>query len=319
MVLLCNMGLENMGQNIQQVFFKKSTEKIQEDLEQVDFDLLRTIFQEIYEKAGLGADEMKFVKKEDIAYFYDLFYFAATTGTEPVFDTVTKEEVGERPTLHFNPANFKFITPILNGELRKRLLTLKLLIHEQVHVTQFQGYEELKDGDGIPVSVEVFGLTGNDKNLKRTRVAFNEGLVEKIADNVLEEYLRRSGNSSMIDKGYYKTYDIGRMLIDILIHKIHTYSGVPEDQIFNALVQASYEGQDILDDELFKDGGQEIRSFIEDHQSMAPASIHVPRHNVISQVEKKRLVGIFSKEMDIQTYTDTHVLKFLKKYGIRRE
>jgi len=123
----------------------------------------------------------------------------------------------------------------------------------------------------------------------------------------------------MIKNVYYKTYNIGRLLVDILIQKISTYSGVPEDQIFNALVRASYDGQDIADDELFKDGGGEIRAFIEDHQNIVPTSVNVSILNPISQKEKKRLVDIFSKEMNIQTYTDTHVLKFLKKYSILKK
>lgn len=296
--------------------FESSTERIKEDLQKVDFDLLRSIFEEIYQKAGLGIDEMEFIKKEDIEFFYDVFYFAATAGTEPVIDRNTGEIVAERSALHFNPANFKFITPVLKEKLRKRLLTLKLLIHEEVHTTQFRGYQEFEEKDGTPIHADVSGLTSNDEYLDRIRVAFNEGLVEKIADKVMEEYLKRSGNSHMIQEGYYKTYDIGRMLIDILIHKIHTYSGVPEDQVFNALVRASYDGQDILDDELFKDGGEEIRSFIEEHQNIAPASINVPTRNEISKEEKERLIDIFSKEIDIQNYTDSHVLKFLKKKGV---
>ncbi|MDB5259865.1 MAG: hypothetical protein JWN37_96 [Candidatus Nomurabacteria bacterium] len=307
------MESKSLWEKTKEEVFKGSKEKIQEDLERVDFDLLRTIFEEIYKKAGLDEKDMEFVKKEDIKYFYDAFYFAATAGIEPIVDKSTGEKMGERSALHFNPANFKFITPILNEKLRKRLITLKLLIHEQVHTTQFSGYEDFEEKDGTSISAEVSGLTSNDENFNRTRVAFNEGLVEKIADKVLEEYLRRSGNSSMIEEGYYRTYDIGRMLIDILIHKIHVYSGVPEDQVFNALVRASYDGQDILDDGLFKDGGEEIRSFIEEHQNIALASVHVPGSNEISLAEKKNLINIFSKELDIATYTDTHVLKFLKK------
>lgn len=308
--------MENRGQNTREAIFKGSKEKIQEDLEQVDFDMLRTIFEEIYRKTGLDVGDMEFVKKEDIEFFYDMFSFGATAGMEPVVEKITGEKIGERHVLNFNPANFKFITPILNDKLRKRLHTLKLLVHEQVHITQGDGVEEFKTEDGTSISAYFSGLTSYDNNLNRTRVAFNEGLVEKIADKVLEEYLRRSGNSSFIQEGYYKTYNIGRMLIDILIHKIHSYSGIPEDQVFNALVRASYDGQDILDDELFKDGGQEIRLFIQEHQNIVPASTHIPYLNEISQEEKKRLVDIFSREMDIETYTDTHVLKFLKKYGI---
>ncbi len=247
-----------------------------------------------------------------------MFYFAATSGIEPVIDKTTGKEIGERPALRFNPANFRFNIPSLEKNT-KRLLTLKLLIHEQVHITQSYVTEQYKDEDGVPTSIDAPGLTSHDEHLDITRNAFNEGLVEKIADKILEEYLKRSGYSSLLQERYHKTYDIGRMLIDILIQKIHNYSGVPEDQIFNALVRASYDGQDILDDGLFSDGGQEIRAFIEEHQYTAPHSVNIPTLNTISQEEKNRLVNIFSKEIDIQKYSDTYVLKFLKKYGIHKK
>ncbi len=63
------MGLEN----IQKTFFKGSKEKIQEHLEQVDFDLLRTIFEEIYKKVGLNTDDMEFVKKKIQNFFMICF------------------------------------------------------------------------------------------------------------------------------------------------------------------------------------------------------------------------------------------------------
>jgi len=153
--------------------------------------MLRGIFEEIYKKSGLPVEDMEFVKKEDIEFFYNILSYGAHAATEPIVDSVTKEEIGERGVVRFNPANFKFTTPLLNEKLRKRLLTLKLLVHEQVHITQFRGYEESEDQDGNPILVGVNGLTSNDEHLSRTRTAFNEGLVEKIADSVFEEYLRR--------------------------------------------------------------------------------------------------------------------------------
>lgn len=311
------MGLENLGENFQKVVFKDSRERIQEDLERVDFDLLRSIFEEIYSKAGLDPLEMDFIKKEDVEFFHDAFYYGANAGIKPVIDSETGEEVGERQSLNFNPGNFKFWMPVLKDTLRKRLHTLKLLVHEQVHVTQVNGYETHEDKDGAPVDLYFSGLTSNNEEWKRTRTAFNEGIVEKIADKVLEEYLRRSGNSKFIEDGYYQTYNIGRMLIDILIQKIHTYSGVPEDQVFNALVRASYDGQDIMDEDLFKDGGNEIQAFIKAHENISPQSFNIPKVNLITKKEKQDLVDLFSREVDLATYTDKYVLKFLKKYGTK--
>jgi hypothetical protein len=89
---------------------------------------------------------------------------------------------------------------------------------------------------------------------------------------------------------------------------------VPEDQVFNALVRASYDGQSILDESLFTDGGKEIISFIEDYKDIKPQSTNIPKINEISQEEKKKLADLFSRELDIEKYTDATGLKFLQKY-----
>jgi hypothetical protein len=311
------MKFNESGQGIQAAIFKNSTEKIKQDLERVDFDLIRGVFEEIYSKAGLDPKEMDFITKEDIEFFYDMTYAAACAGGEEVLDEVTGEEVGLRPTLRFNPANYKFIVPGLDKETKK-LLVLKLLIHEQVHTTHPVYAQEFRDREGVQFFEKVSGLQAFDSNIDTTLKAFNEGLVEKIADKVLVEYLKRSGQSSHLLEEHYKVYDIGRMLVDILIEKISAYAGVPEDQVFNALVGASYDGQDILDDDIFADGGNEIQSFIQEHAYTAPHSVNVPFRNSISAKEKKELVALFSREIDIEKYTDTYVLRFLKKYGVHK-
>lgn len=309
--------MENIPGKIKEAVFENSKEKIKQDLEKVDFDVLRDVFEDVYKKCGLDVSKMKFVEKDSIEFFYDVFYYAAHAGTGFEIDESGEEK--EKIFLHFNPANYKFITPLLKEKMRKRLLTLKLLVHEQVHITQQNEETEIIDVGEHKVTTGFSGISreryseeGGD--FETVLTAFNEGLVEKIADNVLEEYLKRSGNTHLSQDGYYKTYDIGRVLIDILVSKISKFSGVPEDQVFNSLVRASYEGQSILDESLFVDGGEEIRKFIEEYKNIKPESTNIPKLNEISQEEKKRLVDLFSKEMDMEKYSDVTGLKFLKKH-----
>jgi DNA-binding cell septation regulator SpoVG len=259
---------------------------------------------------------MKFVEKDSIEFFYDLFYCAANAGTDRKIEESTGKMV-ESSTIRFNPANYKFNIPFL----KKKLLTLKLLVHEQVHITQQNDKKEIVDMGEYNVVLGQSGLSRQnyeDGDFKTVLTAFNEGLVEKIADNVLDEYLRRSGNTHLAQEGYYKTYDIGRVLIDILVNKISKFSGVPEDQVFNSLVRASYEGQSILDESLFADGGEEIKRFIEEYKDIKTESTNIPKLNEISQEEKKKLADLFSKEMDVEKYSDITGLKFLKKYADRK-
>jgi CRISPR/Cas system-associated protein Cas10 (large subunit of type III CRISPR-Cas system) len=203
--------------------------------------------------------------------------------------------------------------------MRKKLLTLKLLVHEQVHITQQNEEAEVIDVGEHKVTTGFSGISrqryseeGGD--FKTILTAFNEGLTEKIADMVLDEYLKRSGNTHLAQEGYYKTYDIGRVLIDILVNKIATFSEVPEDQVFNALVRASYDGQSILDESLFTDGGEEIKRFIEEYKNIKPQSTSIPVINEVSQEDKQKLVDLFSREMGIEKYSDTMGLRFIKKY-----
>jgi DNA-binding cell septation regulator SpoVG len=308
--------MENIPGKIKEVVFENSKEKIKQDLEKVDFDQLRGVFEDIYKKCGLDVSRMKFVEKDSIEFFYDLFYCAANAGTDRKIEESTGKMV-ESSTIRFNPANYKFNIPFL----KKKLLTLKLLVHEQVHITQQNDKKEIVDMGEYNVVLGQSGLSRQnyeDGDFKTVLTAFNEGLVEKIADNVLDEYLRRSGNTHLAQEGYYKTYDIGRVLIDILVNKISKFSGVPEDQVFNSLVRASYEGQSILDESLFADGGEEIKRFIEEYKDIKTESTNIPKLNEISQEEKKKLADLFSKEMDVEKYSDITGLKFLKKYADRK-
>lgn len=306
---------ESVSEKIKESVFESSKERIEQDLDTVDFDLLRGVFEEVYRKCGLDVSQMKFVGREDIEFFYDVFYYAASTGTEFEVDESGKERA--RIFLHFNPANYKFITPILKEKMKKRLLTLKLLVHEQVHVTQeHEKTEKIQVGEH-EINSGFFGISRDvyeEGDFKTILTAFNEGLTEKIADNVLDEYLRRSGNTHLAQEGYYQTYDIGRVLVDILVHKISTYSGIPEDQVFNALVRASYEGQSILDESLFTDGGEDIKRFIEEYKDIKPESTNIPKLNEVSQEQKRRLADLLSREIDIAKYSDTLGLRFKKKY-----
>lgn len=301
-------------EKIKEAAFKGSRERIEEDLDKVDFDILRGVFEDIYKKCGLDVSKMKFIDREGIDFFYDTLYFAACAGTE--FEVDESGEEKERGYLSFNPANFKFVTPILKEKMRKRLHTLKILVHEQVHITQQNDSKEIINIGEDTVELSHSGISRQvpEEDFRTILTAFNEGLTEKIADMVLDEYLRRSGNSRLVKEGYYRTYDIGRVLIDILVNKIATFSGVPEDQVFNALVRAAYDGQSILDESLFVDGGEEIKRFIREYRDIKPESTYIPKINEISQAEKKKLADLFSRELDIKKYTDATGLKFLQKY-----
>lgn len=304
-----------INEKIKEAVFEGSRERIEQDLDRVDFDVLRDVFEDVYKKCGLDVSKMKFVDRDSIEFFNDVLYYAACAGTE--FEVDESGEEKERSFLRFNPANYKFILPILKERMRKKLLTLKLLVHEQVHVTQQNDVTEVIDVGEHRVNVDFSGIRREryeDGDFKIILTAFNEGLTEKIADMVLDEYLKRSGNTYLAKEGYYKTYDIGRVLVDILVNKIANFSGVPEDQVFNALVRASYDGQSILDESLFTDGGEEIKRFIEEYKDIKPQSTNIPIINEVSQEDKRKLVDLFSREMDIEKYGDATGLKFLQKY-----
>lgn len=308
---------ESVHGKIKEAIFEGSKERIEQDLDKVDFDLLRNVFEDVYKKCGLDFSRMKFVDRDGIEFFNDVLYYAACAGTE--FEVDESGEEKERSFLRFNPANYKFILPILKERMKKKLLTLKLLVHEQVHVTQQNNGTEVIDVGEHKVNTKFSGISRQryseeDGDFKTVLTAFNEGLTEKIADMVLDEYLKRSGNTHLAQEGYYKTYDIGRVLIDILVNKIATFSGVPEDQVFNALVRASYDGQSILDESLFTDGGEEIKRFIEEYKDIKPQSTNIPKINEVFQEEKKKLADLFSREYDVEKYSDIMGLRFIKKY-----
>ncbi len=271
-----------------------NSEKIRQVIDSLDFDVLETIFKEIKDKSGgvstIGRSMFvsKFIGKDDIR--------SALTGEEatsiaPTVLAITKQRLVNRPEqefttvepfIEFNPLANVFTQQDSSSKDQYPMFTyvLKALVHEEVHATQFQGNVDISRENGIhkytgivgvAESVSSYNLEGDNIDMAtepEVNVLLNEGLVEKIADYVTEEYLRRTGETRLLNS-FFRAYPAGRMLVELLIHKIATDTGVAKDAIFGALVRASYEGVSLLNSDLTSQFSEDVRLFLEAYKRVS--------------------------------------------------
>ena len=304
--------------------------KIEAALEQIDFDIMETIFQEIYRKSDIDIEKQasiyvrKFIKRDSI--------LPRLTGEEmentPTSTlAITKFRLVNRPGqlystiepfIEFNSLAKRF--HIKNDQSDIFADVLKIILHEEVHSTQFHGSIGRKDYEEGHSSVEVIGVseafssytvTGDDVDLEMeptTNRLLNEGLVEIIADSVIEEYLKRTGRTKILGT-FFKAYPLGRILVDLLVRKIVFETGVSNDVVLNALIRGSYEGISLMHSELHVGLGDEVKGLLE-------ACKYLEGGDKDSEEEVVRLCREFMKMVDVERSVDHSILKFVKGKGI---
>jgi hypothetical protein len=137
-----------------------------------------------------------------------------------------------------------------NAPLTKTL-TLATLIHEELHAVTRK--EDVVTGDGFGIQ-RVIGFEEQNfdavtKSIQREWARFNEGLTELIKDDIITEYLKRTGDSrEIVLRGYegeendntYQTYQAERVLVNKIIMRIHNETGVSLDAVREGFVQAYF-------------------------------------------------------------------------------
>jgi hypothetical protein len=61
---------ESVHGEIKEAVFKGSKERIEQDLDKVDFGVLRDVFEDVYKKCGLDLNKMKFVLQIQYFFYY---------------------------------------------------------------------------------------------------------------------------------------------------------------------------------------------------------------------------------------------------------
>ena len=131
---------------------------------------------------------------------------------------------------------------------------MSTLIHEELHAITDQPSEFFYDKAIFRVGYEIQEVSIprpenglNEPTVKRTWLAFNEGLTELIRDQIFEEYLRRNKNADRyLLLGEAEAYISERFFVNEIIKKTAELSGVSEDVVFEAFVQAYFSNSSLL-------------------------------------------------------------------------
>jgi len=191
-------------------------------LEKVDVNVLIDIFMEIYKKA------VRYDEKDE----YELFAKFSDRLKATFVKNINVEYSGRMGPEYAYQQNgsVKVNSKILEHVPEVGLL--KIVVHEFVHNFSGQG------GMGLMYRGGDLGSSYLEDN--RLFFSLNEAITEIIADYILMEYIKRSGNKSLykdFNKGFeeYKTYFFEQLATQGVVKTLAKEVGIPEDVVLESL------------------------------------------------------------------------------------
>lgn len=237
-------------------------------VQEINFDILRQILQEIAHRSTLDIDSMNFINTKGISYKAHMFL---TAGWDP-----------QENIILLNPDRILSDAEYLKVD--KFLYSLYILIHEESHAASrsicFGEIDEAERDDSndqkrntgkrdfIPADFTVFTQGGYLQRLKLPQedhrtfyTLFEEGVNEKLAREVWQLYIER--DTTLVDRvGGENIEKMSTILvsndqrlnfskavhfIDKLVQHISSYTGFDEKMVWQAIIRSKFEAQDMLD------------------------------------------------------------------------
>lgn len=300
----------------------KGIERVKDALDEIDFNVLKDVFDELIVKkcrVDLGSDTGSIVKRG----------FVGGDSIQPFLSERNKEGHSDAIATTWNeivnrPGEYSTLEPRIDINSSHKIFkdtrhpafatVLKSIVHEEVHSTQFQG-SLIDEGDyhvsliGIEESVTC-DLGSDENEFVYEDKILNEGLVEIIADRVTEEYLRRTGKTELIDV-FFRTYGSGRMLVELLTHKIAGETGVPRETVLDGLIRDSYKGISLLHGEILSQMSESTADFLHRYKSLDIGETDEQYEARVAELCKE-----YAAALDVDNTKDKAILATLKKHGL---
>lgn len=259
--------------------------EFEEMLGKIDFDILKDILLEYVQRSGIKPEDANILGKADI--------HCLSEGVDKS-DTFSPD-AGATYDAHSNQifVNFQFIKKKLNGISFEMIL--HMIIHELAHAAskytslhtkygeeQHVGYANNptrygvlygdEDGTVDDNFVEENPFPSNDLKKRATRrgverrvikkkwapyLYFEEGVTEKIAREILNEYARRAGLTGDVNK--YQSLSAKKRTIwydklveytDKIIEKISKYDDMPKKTVWDAIKRGRFEKNELKEKEV---------------------------------------------------------------------
>lgn len=231
---------------------KEKDPELEEVIKQVDFGVLRKIFEEIAEKSGLNPRLMNFIRPERIAH-WSLSVGAA--GSYSVYENI----------IGISYQELKKWAKQLN--ISPQIVAIHILCHEETHATgkvECRGLEQWWADPNLKQMSKKMGfariIEERNKPIDFLFHLFDEGVTEKLSREVLQEYIRRADFQNkeaiagirrvLVEKPIEMPYAVPVKFVEALIAKISHETGINQSVVWQAIIRGMYEGEDFKDPEL---------------------------------------------------------------------
>ena len=243
------MSSNTREQHFRKVFVdnEKKNPELTKILEKVNFDLLRKLLLDKAERSGIDPERFNFVGPDRISHYAGLQEYGTYNP--------------ETNIIGLDYERIKNICIRREGERFINLLILKLLIHESIHgvsKSRCIGFSDPKFSFQPQYSKR---QSGYNQFLKYSE--FDEGVTEKMATEVFEDYLENSNFTTEEERktfrdffarisgivGYQKNIE----LINLVIEKISENFNQSQKVVWEAIMRGKFKGEEIGNEDIFTD------------------------------------------------------------------
>lgn len=240
-------------------------------LEQIDFDVLRSIFLAYLNRSGIKSEDANILNKKDIMCLSH--------------DTTDKTSKKYNSYAFYSLEANKIFVFFKTLKKKKGAVTLEMLLHviahEMTHAAsrnevEYRGFdkeastgyakfpaEEFKWADDGPGSIQERVERARKRRFERSIVTnkgenflnFEESVNEKLSREIIDEYARITGSTVSIKK--YKaaskkeriTYEYDKFVtyLDRTIDRIAEYVGMPPQTVWEAILRGKFNENDLTD------------------------------------------------------------------------
>lgn len=246
--------------------------ELHKELEDFNFDLLRDIFKDLFKKSGAENHPINIVPLEKIW---------ALRGEND-------------PTGHYSPYRSKEWLGVHLDRLREqypdpmefKVNLIHVFIHELTHAVS---------------TTPDYDYTGFKRLAVAPSAAWNEGVTEKLAQQVTKEYLTATGYSG---RDFFSNYQPFVAFVDLVVKHISEQSGVQEEKVWGAITRA-YLTEHRIGPELEREGllprkflekidqaqFDDIERWLEQFPEMELSKTVLPKQAQVIEREVEKFVG----------------------------
>ncbi len=301
---------------------KKELTKVDKNLEafmqKVDFELLKSIFREEFERMGVFVDiDERFVGPENISSFSFLDNLVKLYNVGGKYTVDRKNE--NQGVIKISDAYARILDTITKDDaVPKKFdpVLLGVLCHEETHAVMYNNYSAWERETWLlDTSIEQLGLAtckAHKHRLFKVReisealfVAINEGITDLFSEKIYNQYTKKT-NQEEFSVPYIVAYKSARRLVDSFVAKIAGECSMDKKEVFNVVVKASALGSNLLNQKVLRLFGKALPEDFWKNVSKAsarniPLLISYINSSQWSEQDKTRLcrwmVGFLKKEV----------------------